>query len=230
MPRDGGPILDIGSGTGAWALAIAEAIPTKRIIATDLTPPKVTSLSNVTFMKANAEEDWHFGETFSFIHGRMLASGIQNWPKLLDQCFRNLEPGGWLELLDLCHPFQAENLVATSESDFLHWGRTAEKSWALNGLDYRATTKHVARLQELGFENVQEAESRWPLGTWPEEENEKRLGELSLRNFTHFLVMAGTSIICQDPAITEKEAQALVDAALGDLTDNQNKQKFYLTM
>ncbi|KAI4234594.1 MAG: hypothetical protein LQ349_003684 [Xanthoria aureola] len=223
-------------GTGAWAFATARAFPLRRIIATDLTPPDVPTPSNVTFMRSNAEENWTFNESFSFIHGRMLSSGIRDWPKLLAQCFRHLEPGGLLELLDLCHPFQAENLLAATEpselptSDFLHWGRTAERCWAVNGLDYRATEKHVARLQELGFEDIKEDTFRWPLGSWPEDEWEASLGELNFRNFTTFITTAGTTIIRQDPMYTEEEAQKLVDAALKDLEENHLTRKFFLIM
>ncbi|KAL8676290.1 MAG: hypothetical protein Q9224_007300, partial [Gallowayella concinna] len=210
--------------------------PAKCIIATDLTPPSIPTPPNVTFMKMNAEDDWFFGQPFSFIHGRMLASGIHNWPRFLEQCFTNLELGGWLELLDLCHPFQAENPIHASQmdgstpSEFLRWGMIAERCWALNGLDYRATAKHMTRLRELGFVDIHEAVLKWPLGPWPENETEKKIGELTLRNFTTFLTMAGSAIIKQDPSLTEQEAHRLVTAALKDLTENHIEKKFYLTM
>ncbi|KAL8786112.1 MAG: hypothetical protein Q9213_002977 [Squamulea squamosa] len=236
LPNGAGHVLDIGTGTGAWALAIAKQFPAKQIIATDLTPPSISPPSNVTFVKANADDDWAFGQRFSFIHGRMLASGIHNWPRLLEQCFSNLEPGGRVELLDICHPFQVENNVATSESDshissdFLRWGQVAEKCWALVGLDYRATTKHMARFRDLGFVDVYETVLRWPLGAWPAEEKEKKLGELTLRNFITFLTAAGKNIIKQHPCITDQEANKLVTAALKDLRENNLTKKFSLTM
>lgn len=236
LPAVGGPVLDLGTGTGAWALAIAKEFPAKQIIATDLTPPSVPTPPNVTFLKVNAEHDWAFGQHFSFIHGRMLTSGIHDWPKLLEQCYQNLEPGGWLELLDLCHPFQAENPDSASEKDgppapgFLRWGQMAEHCWALSGLDYRATNKHESRLRDLGFVDIHEANFKWPLGTWSDKENEKRLGELTLRNFTTFLKIAGADIIKQDPDVTGQEAQLSVSMALKDLSENSLRRKYYLKM
>ncbi|KAL9042706.1 MAG: hypothetical protein Q9180_000408 [Flavoplaca navasiana] len=187
-------------------------------------------------LRWNAEKQWNFKENFSFIHGRMLASGIRDWPKLLGQCFQYLEPGGYLELLDLCHPFQAEDpciAVEPSESQcsgFLRWGRVAERCWALNGLDYRAAEKHSAILQGLGFEMVRETTFRWPIGTWPEDEHEARIGELNLQNFMMFMTTAGTMIIRQDPVYSEQEAQDMVEAALNDLEENQYTSKFFLIM
>ena len=235
LSRSSGPVLDVGCGTGSWALAIAERYFPTQVIATDLTPPDILTTPNLTFMESNAEDDWVFARPFHLIHGRMLTSGIHNWPRFLQQCFTNLEPGGWLELLDICHPFKAEILCESVQdgplaSDFLRWGHIAEKSWALNGLDYRATTKHVARLAEIGFVDIQEAEYRWPLGTWSQDDIEKRIGELMLNNFTKFLLMAGVSIIEQSPEIEEQEAQHLVTAALKDLSENCLTRRYYLTV
>ncbi|KAL8966962.1 MAG: hypothetical protein Q9183_003137 [Haloplaca sp. 2 TL-2023] len=236
LPESDGPILDIGSGSGAWPLALAQALPSKRILATDLTPPDIPTPSNLTFIQWNAEEKWEFKKHFSFIHGRMLASGIRDWPQLLSQCFHHLEPGGSLELLDLCHPFRAEDPTAaacasvTPASGFLAWGRTAENCWALNGLDYRAAEKHFARLQALGFEDVKETMYRWPIGSWPKDSLEARIGDLNLQNFTTFMTTAGTTIIRQDAKYNKEDAQRLVDAALKDLQENQSTSKYYLTM
>lgn len=230
-----GPVLDVGCGTGAWAFSMAKEVFPYQVFATDLTPPEVACPTNLTLLKSNAEETWTFDTRFGFIHGRMLTSGIHNWPRLLEQCFENLEPGGWLELLDICHPFGMESPTgkintSSSVSDFVRYGQVAERCWALNGLDYRATGKHVIRMQELGFLDIQETEIRWPLGTWPEDEARKHIGNLVLSNFTNFLKLAGASILQRDPTITECEARHLVEAALKDLTENCLTRKFYLTM
>lgn len=231
LPSHIGSILDIGCGTGAWALAIAKERPTTHVIATDLTPPNITPPSNVTILKTDAEKEWDFEQKFGFIHGRMLTSGIHNWPKFLSRCWDHLEPGGWVELLDVCHPFRAEDPAADdSSSDFIKWGHVAEACWAMNGLDYRATTKHVERLRGLGFVDVSEEERAWPLGAWPESEHERRIGELTLRNFSTFLARAGVAIISRDPGISAAEAQDLVAAAQGDLIENCCNKRFYLTV
>lgn len=100
----------------------------------------------------------------------------------------------------------------------------------MNGLDYRTTTKHVERLRGLGFVEVREEERKWPLGTWAESEHERRIGELTLRNFSTFLAMAGEGIVRQDPAIGGEEARDLVADAQRDLMENYHVKRFYLTM
>ena len=120
-----------------------------------------------TFIEADANKSWPFKQ-FSF-QGRMLTSGIRDWFTFLARCWEYLEPRGVLELLDICHPFRAED-AATNEvsSVFIRFGYRAEKSWASNGLDYGASAKNIERLKSLGFVNVGEEEKRWPLGQWAE--------------------------------------------------------------
>ena len=224
-------ILDIGCCTAAWALAIARERPTTHIIATDLTPPTITTPSNVTILKADSEQQWRFDRKFEFIHGRMITSGIHDWPALLSRCWGHLTPGGWLELLDICHPFRAEDLTTDGNSSgFLKWGQTAERCWAMNGLDYRATAKHVERLRELGFVDVHEKELKWPLGVWSHSEQERQIGALTLENFRTFLATAGIDIITQDPGISAQEAKRLVADAENDLQENCSTRRFYLNM
>ena len=232
-------ILDLGCGTGVWALAVATKYPNATILATDLSPPLSntgSTLENVIFVKSDLENasDWrHLPlESFGFIHGRMLTSGIHDWPNLLKRCWEHLEPGGWLELSDVCHPFRADDPDADDpeKSDFIKWGYMAERCWATNGLDYRATTKHINRMADLGFETVHEKEVRWPLGGWAEDEREKEIGKMALINFTAFLDMAGVGILSQDPDILQQDAEALVDGATRDLLETCCQKRFYLTM
>ena len=161
----------------------------------------------------------------------MLASGIHDWPKLLHQCWEFLEPGGWLELLDVSHPFRAGDPAADNEtSPFVKWGLVAGECWAMNGLDYQATTKHVERLRDIGFTDVHEEERSWPLGEWPDTKHEQQIGALVLKNFSSFLAMAGVQIVSQHPNINAQEAKAMVDDAQRDLVENCCTKRFYLTM
>lgn len=182
-------------------------------------------------LKCDVEQQWNFPQKFDFIHARMLTSGIHDWPALLSRCWSNLETGGWVELLDVCHPFRAEDPSAdSSSSSFIRWGQIAERCWATNGLDYRATTKHVERLRGLGFVDIQEKELRWPIGEWSQTEQERQIGSLTLQNISSFLDAAGVSIITQDSDYSEQEAKLLVAKAQQDLQEHWKTKCFYLNM
>ncbi|MCJ1360080.1 MAG: hypothetical protein MMC33_010083 [Icmadophila ericetorum] len=220
LPNEVKTILDIGCGTGAWPLAMAKLRPSTQILATDLTPPAIIPSPNVKFVTSDANQPWPFGK-FDFIHGRMLASGIHNWPRFLSQCWQHLEPGGYLELLDIYHPFCADDPAANSHSSaFIRFGHAAEKSWALSGLDYRACTKHTERLKMLGFVDVKEMQVKWALGEWPTADRERQMGKLTLENFARFLDTAGVHILTHNGVMSEWEARRLVAEVLKDIEDN----------
>ena len=123
--------------------------------------------------------------------------------------------------MDICHPFKTISDIKEESSEFLRWGHVAERCWFHNGLNYRATKKHAARLEPLGFEDIQETEHKWPLGPWADGEIDKQIGILTLRNFV---------TIAKNCGLSDQEAQNLVDAALEDLTENGQTEKFYFTM
>ncbi|KAL8908997.1 MAG: hypothetical protein Q9207_000448 [Kuettlingeria erythrocarpa] len=226
-----GAILDLGCGTGAWALAIAKERPESQVIGTDLTPPTITPPENLCILESDADKPWDFDTKFGFIHSRMLTSGIHDWPALLSRCWDHLRPGGWVEFLDVCHPFRAQDPAADNDSSgLIKWGHVAERCWARQGLDYRATEKHRERLQERGFINVREEKVRWPLGEWADSVPEKHIGRLTMDNFLTFMATAGESIIDQDPWLSAQEKRTLVADAQKDLKEHGHSKQFYLTM
>ncbi|GKZ37280.1 hypothetical protein AbraIFM66950_008737 [Aspergillus brasiliensis] len=241
-------ILDLGCGTATWALSMAEAHPEATITATDLHhPPKPTAVTlsctpNLHFSQFDANDlIWPFPEntTFDYIHSRMITSGIHNWPRFLAHCFSLLTPGaGCLELLDVSHPFRADNAAADGEvrSAFIRFGYAMERVWAAQGIDYQATEKHEVRLKELEFQDIVMEEVKWPLGPWVRtSEREMELGRLNLENFGRFIRTAGVNILMSgddNGGDQEKraEAQGLVDDAVRDLEGNWDTNRYYLSM
>lgn len=217
---------------------MAQAWPSATVVATDLTPPRgydgqSLGLANLEFEECDAEKEWDLEPAeFDFIHGRMLASGIHDWPALLAKIFRHLSPGGRLELLDLCHPFRAAvpQFDNAEASPFIKFGHLAERTWASSGLDYYTTTKHVKRFTDLGFVDVNEHCTRWPLGEWAETDREKEIGRLTLQNFSRFVDTAGEALLTMHDAMSETEAKEVVQKAKEDLIHDCVEKQFYLMM
>lgn len=99
--KDPQSVLDIGTGTGIWAIDFADEFPSALVIGTDLSPIQPGFVPpNVKFYVDDFEQDWEFPEVgkFDFIHWRSLSGSTGDWPKLYGQAFRNLKPGALLEV------------------------------------------------------------------------------------------------------------------------------------
>jgi trans-aconitate methyltransferase len=94
-------VLDIGTGTGLWAMDFADETPSAIVYGTDLSPiqPSVVP-PNCRFYIDDFESEWTFGpdEAFDFIHGRAIRGCVSDFPLLYSRIYSNLKPGGWVEV------------------------------------------------------------------------------------------------------------------------------------
>lgn len=95
-------VLDIGTGTGIWAVEFADEFPAAVVIGTDLSPIQPNWVPpNLKFYIDDFEQqpwDYEDHEKFDMIHWRSLCGSTGNWPKLYKQAYDNLNPGGYLEV------------------------------------------------------------------------------------------------------------------------------------
>ncbi|MGH2517124.1 MAG: class I SAM-dependent methyltransferase, partial [Ktedonobacterales bacterium] len=111
---DPASILDAGTGTGRWAVEMAQHFPRADVIGVDVKPPAVderaaNSLTadprpaNYRFVPGNLLEGLPFPDgSFDFVHMRLLFTAIPHdrWPAVVAELVRVTRPGGWVELVD----------------------------------------------------------------------------------------------------------------------------------
>lgn len=105
-------ILDVGCGTGRWAMEMAAEFPQASVVGIDLVRPEsATSLGhgleqqphNVTFIEGDILEGLPFAPaSFDFVYMRFLFMAIpaKRWAAVLDDLIRVTRPGGWIESVE----------------------------------------------------------------------------------------------------------------------------------
>ncbi|KAJ5818158.1 hypothetical protein N7474_003749 [Penicillium riverlandense] len=152
-------VLDIGTGTGIWAIDFADSFPSAEVIGTDLSPIQPSWIPpNLRFLVDDAESQWLFSATrpFDFIHARDLGGAIADWPRLLRQAREHLRPGGWVELQEFEVTLKCDDesmRLAPTLCEFL--GRLHQASEAFHR-PMNIAEGHRQRLIEAGFEEVRD--------------------------------------------------------------------------
>lgn len=231
-PKQRTRVLDIGCGCGGWALTFSKENLNSIVTAVDVDPPLVDSLpTNCSFVKANHEHEWLFAadKTFEFVHVRLMTMiTIHDWPAFLARCWKHLAPGGWLEIVDVHHPFAALNPKANPEtSAFLRVGASMELAWARRGWDLRACEKHPDRLALLGFQKVSQQNFQGLIGDWPEKEPEKTSGRLVWEHWNEMMREHDLTNLAKALHMEEAAIKASIEEMLDDLQANGARMQYY---
>jgi len=87
IPDDPQRVLDVGTGTGIWAIDFADQYPSADVIGTDLSPIQPHHVpTNLHFEIDDCCLEWLYTkESFDFIHVRSLYGSIADWPAFYRQ-------------------------------------------------------------------------------------------------------------------------------------------------
>ena len=178
IPRSAKRILDIGTGTGDWAIAVAERYPAAEVIGTDIACIQPMGVPpNLFFEIDDARDEWTYSEPFDFIHLRGLSGAISDWAALYAEAYKHLKPSGILEISDFGVVRLGENIPNSYVSLFNGACLSAaEKGGTALGLDYMKRTA----LEAAGFSVAKTRCFDVPLGTWSPDRRKKVAGKMAL--------------------------------------------------
>jgi ubiquinone/menaquinone biosynthesis C-methylase UbiE len=172
-------ILDVGTGTGIWAIDMADRYPSAEVIGTDLSPiqPKWVP-PNCRFEVDDAELEWMYPEnSFDFVHARNIAQGISDWNKLTHEMYKAVKPGGWAELAEVGTVFGSDDGSLKPDSPLVKGWRLFEEALIKLGRPMPDGNTLKKCLEDAGFVDVVAVPVKQPFGPWPKD---KRYVSLTL--------------------------------------------------
>ncbi|KAK1470855.1 TAM domain methyltransferase [Colletotrichum cuscutae] len=172
-------IIDVGTGTGIWAIDMGDEYPEAEIIGVDLSPIQPEFVPpNVRFMVDDAEVEWVYPDNhFDFVHLRNMAPSIKKWPELFAEAYRVTKPGGWIELQEMRWVYGCDD--KTMPPTFAPVKMVANIKEALAKLDVEmnAAELYPAHVAAAGFVNLAHEVKKVPVGPWAKDDDLKKIGE-----------------------------------------------------
>ncbi|KAH7259025.1 S-adenosyl-L-methionine-dependent methyltransferase [Fusarium redolens] len=169
-------VLDVGCGTGIWAIDMADLHPSAEVIGVDLSPIQPNFIPpNCRFEVDDINKEWTFPENkFDFIHIRYMTGTVPDWTELLKKAQRHLKPGGWIEHVELWGDARADDDTMSPESPLKTWVKIFEQVGEKIGNPF--FWNPADEFEKAGLKNITEKKVKVPIGTWAKDKDLKQWG------------------------------------------------------
>ncbi|CAG2001950.1 unnamed protein product [Fusarium graminearum] len=180
-PLKEGPkaMLDIGTGTGIWAIDFADEYPEAEVIGTDLSPIQPSWVPpNVKFELEDATNTWSWPDNyFDFIHIRYLIGAIADWGALFKEAFRCCKSGSYFESVEVNPLFKSDDESINNIAPIQTWNKICRESEKAFGRSLCEVENDTQLLGEVGFVDLQVTDFKVPVGGWAKDTNLQRVGQ-----------------------------------------------------
>ncbi|KAF2755244.1 UMTA methyltransferase family protein [Pseudovirgaria hyperparasitica] len=204
-------VLDVGTGTGLWAIDFADLHPSAEVIGTDLSPIQISSAPpNVTFEIDDCTDEWTYpAESFDYIHVRGLAGCATSWINFYQQALKALKPGGYIEHMEYdakvfsftSGPTDPENHgFDTLMDNLIDCGKK-------HGRRFDIANELASNMQAAGFVDIIDKAHVWPIGLWPKNARLKNIGRWNVRNWEDSMESWCLALFTRDLGWTYEEVQ-----------------------
>ncbi|KAK2871771.1 hypothetical protein FQN49_002853 [Arthroderma sp. PD_2] len=159
-------ILDVGTGTGIWAIDMADEYASAKVTGVDLSPTQPSFLPpNCTFEVDDVTLcPWTYPQNhFDFIHVREMFGCIPDWDEFFQQCFQCMKPGAYIEIVEHSVEPTSDDGTVGPKHFYTLWGKTVVEAGAAFGKSFTIWKESKERLKRAGFVDVVEVEYKWPM-------------------------------------------------------------------
>ena len=198
-------ILDLGTGSGIWAIDMSEKFPSAEVIGMDTAVVQPTDVPpNCVFEVDDVENEWLYEQnSYDFIHARELVMAVRSWPRLMRQAYDTLKPGGYVQISGSYPLFTSDDGSIPPGSAYVEVGDIFFEMGDRIGVSGHDPVKWKAQLLEAGFTDIVERVLKIPTNPWPKEPRLKQIGAFELVHFrdgiANIFARGYTQILGGDP-------------------------------
>lgn len=223
-------VLDLGTGTGIWAIDFAHLYPTAEVLGTDLSPIQPNYVpANCRFEVDDAEDDWIYSPSrrFDYVHLRLMFHTFTNHRRVIDSALEHLRPGGWMEWQDYYAEIQCvDNTMKGTALET--WNRLYIEGGKKLGRDMLAPRRYRSMMEAAGFVNVTEERLVIPGNAWPRGKDQKKLGLWQMTNFLDGIHAVTMTIFTKGLGMAREEVELLLVDVRNDIK-NLGVHFYFLT-
>jgi hypothetical protein len=130
-----------------------------------------SSPTNVRYIIDDFEKEW-VDTNLDLVFGRFLAGSVEDWPRLIQQSYNNLKPGGWAEFEDWDTMLYSTSLPREDfeKSELWTFHRDTIALQESRGRNMRPGPELEKWFRQAGFQNIRAEKFSLPLGPWIQED------------------------------------------------------------
>ncbi|RBR24860.1 uncharacterized protein FIESC28_02350 [Fusarium coffeatum] len=152
--------VDIGTGTGIWAIEFADMFPHASVVGTDLAPIQPSWVPpNLEFQIDDCTQEWTFQpESLDYVHIRWMLGSIMDWTALFQQAYRALKPGGYIESFEPSSCFESDDGTVVEGGPLDQWGRFFREGGRKIGRPFTVYEDSIQEeaMRQAGFVEIEE--------------------------------------------------------------------------
>ncbi|CCE35183.1 uncharacterized protein CPUR_02114 [Claviceps purpurea 20.1] len=173
-------VLDVGTGSGIWAIEFGDRFPNASVVGTDISPCQPHWVpSNVSFEIDDATLEWTWNTNhFDFIHIRYITGGIQDWTALFKEAYRCCAPGGWLQSVEYDVEFRSDDGSTALEPVLASLGELFREAGKVLNRPFFVKELQQQALDEAGFVEKTVLQYKIPVGPWTKDRKFADIGRI----------------------------------------------------